>query len=137
MNRRQLLCSTALLAWSCEAHSAAPVDAARKAASEWLSMVDSGDFNGSWERAASSFKRAVTAQQWTQASMSVRGPLGGVKSRREKAAQETKTLPGAPDGQYVVIQLETVFEQKSAAVETVIMALDTDGAWRVTGYFVR
>jgi hypothetical protein len=42
-----------------------------------------------------------------------------------------------PDGKYVVIQYDSVFEQKASAVETVTPMLDSDGAWRVSGYFVQ
>jgi hypothetical protein len=37
------------------------------------------------------------------------------------------TLPGAPDGEYVVFQFNTSFEQKSAAVETVTAIREKDG----------
>ena len=46
-------------------------------------------------------------------------------------------MPSAPDGSYVIIQYETQFAEKKAAVETVIMMLDKDGKWRVSGYDVR
>jgi hypothetical protein len=46
-------------------------------------------------------------------------------------------MPGAPGGKYVIIQYATAFEKKATAVETVIPMLDPDGAWRVSGYFIR
>ncbi len=46
------------------------------------------------------------------------------------------SLPGAPDGRYVVILYDAVYEHKQAAVETVTPMYDGD-AWRVSGYFVR
>jgi len=54
-----------------------------------------------------------------------------------KSASYTKTLPGAPDGEYVVIQYDSSFEHKQSAVETVIPMLDKDGQWRVSGYVIR
>ena len=72
----------------------------------------------------------------SQAVSSARSPLGPVRSRRLKSATATTSLPGAPDGHYVVLQFDTVFERKAAAVETVIPMLD-EGMWRVSGYFVR
>lgn len=42
-----------------------------------------------------------------------------------------------PEGKYVVVQFDTVFEKKAGAVETAAMMLDADGAWRVSGYFIR
>jgi hypothetical protein len=58
-------------------------------------------------------------------------------SRKFKSSQYTKTLPGVPDGEYVVIQYDTSFEHKQSAVETVTPMLDKDGKWRISGYFIK
>jgi hypothetical protein len=115
----------------------AAIELARRVANDWLRLVDSGAVSASWEQAAAAFKRAVTQQQWNDASAAVRAPLGSPKKRQEKSAMFTRTMPGAPDGQYVVLQYETSFENKAAATETVSLVLDTDASWRVTGYFIR
>ncbi len=47
------------------------------------------------------------------------------------------SLPGAPDGAYVVIQYGTSFENRKHAVETVTPMRERNGAWRVSGYFIR
>jgi hypothetical protein len=57
--------------------------------------------------------------------------------REIKSTQYTTTVPGAPDGQYVIIQYETSFENKKVAVETVTPMLDKDGTWRVSGYYIK
>jgi predicted SnoaL-like aldol condensation-catalyzing enzyme len=67
----------------------------------------------------------------------VRAPLGKVVSRKAYSKKYSESLPGAPDGKYVVIQYESSFEKKKAAVETVTAALDEDGRWRVSGYFMK
>jgi hypothetical protein len=54
------------------------------------------------------------------------------------AANTYKTsLPGAPDGEYVVIAYETSFDKKQAATETITPMKDADGRWRVSGYFIK
>jgi hypothetical protein len=58
-------------------------------------------------------------------------------SRTLKSRQYAASLPGAPDGKYVVIQYDSVFENKKGAVETVTPMLDPDGTWRVSGYFIK
>jgi hypothetical protein len=60
-----------------------------------------------------------------------------VVARKLKSKQYTRTLPGAPDGEYVVIQYETTFENKQSATETVTPMLDKDGVWRVSGYYIK
>jgi hypothetical protein len=109
---------------------------AEKAAASWLALTDSGSYSQSWEQAAQVFKAAVTKEQWAQALSTARASLGKVVSRKMKSATYTTTLPGAPDGQYVVIQYETSFENKAAAVETVTPMLEKDGQWHVSGYYI-
>jgi hypothetical protein len=46
-------------------------------------------------------------------------------------------LPGAPDGQYVVMQFETSFANKKSAIETVTFMLEKDGQWKSAGYFIK
>lgn len=111
--------------------------AAQKTAESWLARVDKADYAGSYEEAASTFKAAVARADWLQKIRAAREPLGKLVSRKLNHAQYTTSLPGAPDGQYVVMQYETSFENKKSAVETIVPMLDKDGKWRVSGYFIR
>ena len=110
---------------------------ATEAAKAWLELIDAGEYDDSWQAAAAYFKSAVKRDQWRQMVAAVRGPLGGVLSREVKATEYRTTLPGAPDGEYLVIQFATSFENKKSAVETVTPMRDRDGIWRVSGYYVR
>jgi hypothetical protein len=114
-----------------------PAAAAQAASREWLKKLDAADYTGTWEAAASMFKSAVSIQAWQQASRAVRSPLGAVRSRSDRSVTYTRTLPGVPDGEFVVVQFNTVFENKAQAIETVTAALDRDGTWRVAGYFIK
>jgi hypothetical protein len=114
-----------------------PEEAAKTAADAWLVLVDKGQYAESWEQAAKLFKGAVTQDKWKEAATAVRAPLGKVVSRKLKSRQLTDSLPGAPAGRYVVIEYDTEFEKKPSAVEIVTPMADPDGAWRVSGYFIR
>ena len=114
-----------------------PEDAAQAAAESWLALVDQGDYAVSWDQAAKLLKGAVTKEQWQQAARAARDPLGKLASRKLKSRIDAETLPGAPDGKYVVIQFDAVFEKKASAVETVTPTLESDGVWRVAGYIIR
>jgi hypothetical protein len=114
-----------------------PVDAAQAAAELWLPFVDAGDYDRSWDTAAKLFQQAVTKDQWRQAAAVARGPLGKLSSRKVKSREYKEQMPGAPDGKYVILQYDSVFENKAAAVETVVPMVDPDGQWRVSGYFIR
>ena len=111
--------------------------AAIASAEKWLRIVDKGKYSESWEESSEYFKQAVTQDQWEQAVQAVREPLGKLISRKVKNATYTTSLPGAPDGQYVVIQFSTSFENKKSGIETVTPMIDKDGKWRVSGYYIK
>ncbi len=111
--------------------------AAVAAAKSWLQLVDAGKYDESWREAAGYFKKAVTTAQWTQSMQAVREPLGKLVSREVKGARHMTSLPGAPDGEYVVIQFKTSYANKKSAIETVTPTLDKDGKWRGSGYYIK
>jgi len=113
-----------------------PEAAAESAALSWLALVDAGNYAQSWSTASSYFRGRITQEQWVSAVSGVRKPLGGLKSRRLLSATFEPSRPGAPVGEYVVIQYTSSFEQKAAATETVTPTKDADGQWRVSGYYI-
>jgi hypothetical protein len=132
-----ILAALVILAVSPVKADAAKVRAAQKAAEDWLALVDGGRYGESWEQAASLFRSKVGKRQWEAAAEKVRGPLGGLQSRKVASSQYVTELPGAPDGEYVVLQYQSSFEEKKNAVETIVPMLDKDGAWRVSGYYIK
>lgn len=113
------------------------VNEAVVAAHAWLELVDAGEYGSSWDQSAALFKAAIPRNQWQRSLTAVRKPLGGLVSRKVKARQYTTSPPGAPDGEYVVIQFSTRFANKKSAVETVTPMKDADGVWRVSGYYIK
>ncbi len=103
----------------------------------WLALVDSSKYAESWKAASPAFQAAITEESWAKTIGAVRSPLGKVESRKLTSAKYAKSLPGAPDGEYVIIEYETSFEKKANGTETVVPMKDTDGEWRVSGYFVK
>ena len=111
--------------------------AALSAAEKWLATVDAGKYAASWQEAAEYFRNAVKPEQWEQSMQAFRKPLGKLRSRKVLTKTYQTSLPGAPNGEYVVIRFETSFENKQAAIETVTLMLDKDGKWRISGYFIK
>ena len=117
--------------------AAKPEDEAQKSGEQWLALIDAGKFGESWETAAAYFKKAISKEKWESTLGAVRGPLGDLVSRKLKSAKYSKSLPGAPDGEYVVLQFDTSFTNKKVAVETVTPMIEKDGTWKVSGYFIK
>jgi hypothetical protein len=119
------------------AHEAEKVASAESAALAWLALTDAGDYSRSWDMAAGIFQSSISKQNWMNALQNARGPLGTLILRKVKSVRYAQSLPGAPDGEYVVIQYESQFESKKAAIETVTPHLEKDGSWKVSGYYIK
>jgi hypothetical protein len=106
-------------------------------AERWLGLVDQGKYAESWKEAATLIRNAINQGQWEQSLQAVRKPLGKLITRQIRTKTYRTSLPGAPDGEYVVIEFESSFENKISAVETVTPMMDKDGKWRVSGYYIK
>ena len=130
-----VLSATCATSWAIDQNNAAKD--ANAAAESWLKLVDAGKFNASWLEASTYFRNAVTKQDWKRQVALWRSALGPVVSRRLKTEQFVTTLPGAPDGQYMLIQYDSSFAHKKSAVEIVTPMVDADGKWRVSEYSIK
>src|SRR6478672_3681285 len=111
--------------------------AAESAATTWLALVDSGQYGKSWRQASALFQKQISARKWEEAVRAAREPVGKLLSRRFELSKYTKTMPGAPDGEYVGVQYGCSFQNKKEGGESVVMMKEKDGSWRVAGYFIR
>lgn len=102
----------------------------------WLALLDNSAWADSWRAGGAMFKAQVTEADWTTAVRSAREPFGAVVSRTPQSAERTNSLPGAPDGEYWIVQYQTAFANNPNGAETVVLA--REGAdLKVIGYFVR
>ena len=108
-----------------------------ESAQQWLAIIDAGKYAEGWENSSEYMKNAVTKDFFKQSLHGVRSPLGSMKNRVLDSAQYTTSLPGSPDGEYVVIQFKTEFENKAYGVETITAQKEKDGQWRIAGYYIK
>lgn len=110
--------------------------AAVKAAAEWVKLVDAGEYGKSWDECAPLFREKVSRQTWVENLPKSRAAHGAFKTRSFSAVASRTSLPGAPDGEYVMVRFLTDFE-KAPAVEELVTMTFIGGAWRPTGYLLR
>jgi hypothetical protein len=112
--------------------------AAQQAARAFLALTDRDDGKASWQAAGKQFQNAITDARWAEALHGARAPLGALVERTLLTTQFMSTFPGAKaSGDYVTLIYRTSFAQRTDASETVTLERETDGAWRVIGYFIR
>jgi len=111
--------------------------AAVMAAREFLALIDAADYAQSWDVTARFFKQKVTKESWVKEIEILRPKSRSLIERKLRTAEFSKSVPGIPKGEYVVIVFDTIFANRQGAIEIVTPTLESDGHWRVSGYFVR
>ena len=138
---RAMLLSLLLLAAGCNVAIAEEIQldtsGGMSAAQSWLAMIDSGRYGASWDAASERFRAAMDRTRWEVMIQTARAPIGLVTSRKLRTATLARSLPNAPDGEYLVIVYDTRFDNLPLATETVTTAREADGAWRIVGYWIR
>ena len=113
-----------------------PEAAAEQAGLDWLQFIDRADYNDAFQHGAQTM-RSGTEPEFARAIGQTRAPLGPLVFRKLRSAKEASSLPGEPEGHYVLVQYDSGFAHKHSAVETVIAVEEPDHTWRVTGYFIK
>ncbi|MEP7329549.1 MAG: DUF4019 domain-containing protein [Betaproteobacteria bacterium] len=107
------------------------------AAERWLVPVDAGRSADAYAMAAAAFKSAVGREQWRDGVRDMRKPYGRVVERKAaKLASKSENPKGDP-GEQVVILFDTKFAGNKLATEEITLVRETDGLWRVAGYYIR
>ncbi len=103
---------------------------------QWAMLLDVQHWDESWTDAGVFFKSRIAQPRWVALVRSVRQPLGPVISRALQNVTGTSSPPGAPAGEYQILQFKTDFAQKHDAIETVTAVRERSG-WHVVGYYIR
>jgi len=118
-----------------EAAALATTIAAASAESDhWLDLIDHGKFDESWMAAAVVLQESRSQKEWTDDLTARQPKLGRMIMRERKSASYSRTLRGAPTGDYVIVTYLTKFEKTPLVEETLAVAKDAIGQWHVAGY---
>lgn len=101
------------------------------AAQQWLTMLDSYDWDATYRATGTTFQKLNSAKAWAETSEQARRPLGTVLSR-SFIAQENLYAP--PRG-YQLVKFRTTFANKANVVENVTLEREGE-AWRVVGIII-
>jgi opacity protein-like surface antigen len=118
-----------------QAHSA-QVEAAKKAALDWLTVIDAGKYGEGWKQSATFLQTHFPQVEWEKHLDQMRKPLDPFIDRTLSNTEYRDQLPGLPPGQYVAIVWESYFGTKHQMLESVVMTLD-NGQWKPIGYAVQ
>ncbi len=116
-----------------DAHARAEREA-QAAATEWLTLVEDGDFEDSWEAAAAPFRERIEEEQWEERGERLRDSLRARSRRTRSMVQYRDSLRDISGGPFVILTYRSSFE--GGRVEEVLVTVREDATWKVTGYQV-
>jgi hypothetical protein len=108
-----------------------------EASRAWLALLDAGKFGAAWDGASPYLKSVVTRQKWITGLAAARKPFGKLKQRTPVKFARSHSMPGAPDGDYSIIEFESQFANGKVASEHIIWMLGDNQDWHVSGYYIR
>jgi hypothetical protein len=108
-------------------------DEAIRSAESFLSLIDENKYQDTWTWLSDVFKKTITKEQLVGDLEGVRKPLGKLLERKLSHVTE------ASDenlGEYLIVQYQSLFENKESKSEAVSVIKDIKGRWKILGYTI-
>jgi len=109
--------------------------AARNTAEKWLAKADGGDHAGTWDMTTPEFRVQIRKEDWKARQETFYQQLGRPTRRELIAAKYTTSVPGVPEGEYVLIQYRRPVSAGGPVLETITMRRAGD-QWQTAGYWI-
>jgi hypothetical protein len=109
-------------------------DEASAVGQRWLAFLDDQKYEESWKQAGSMFRDEVKQDVWVASLKRFHDPLGALVSRTASKVDFTKTLRGAPDGDYAIIHYASEFTNKKITERLTLVK--EDGKWQAAAYAI-
>jgi len=108
-----------------------------EAGKKWLQLLDADNPGAAWDAASNQLQSGVTRDKFIAEMRRVRAPLGKLSTRTPVKFARAHDLPGAPSGDYAIIEYDAEYANGKHLSEQLIWAIAERDSWRVAGYFYR
>lgn len=105
----------------------------------WLALVDAGEFEECWASGSAALQTSASPEELKARINAGREKFRPMGARSLVRIQELRNPPGAPPGDYVMLQYRTEASggrTVMTVIETVVPRREGD-AWRVAAYFIQ
>jgi Protein of unknown function (DUF4019) len=110
--------------------------AAERQALGFLGYIDHGRFADSYAYTGMLIRSQLDREAFASQVEKARAGTGTLQARELIDAGYSTTVPGAPEGQYVVLHYHSSFANRPDTVETLTLAM-AKGYWRVDGWYIK
>jgi hypothetical protein len=107
------------------------------AGTKWLALIDSGKAGAAWDLSSKQLQSTVTRAKFITAMRDARKSLGKLEERTAERFARSHQLPGAPDGDYALIEYTARFAKGKTLTEHLVWKIEDGDVWRVAGYEYR
>jgi len=104
---------------------------------KWLALIDAGKAGDAWDLSSKQLKSAVTRAKFVDGMRDARKSFGKLEGRTAERFARSHQMPGAPDGDYVIIEYTARFGQGRKLQEQLVWTIEDGDIWRVAGYYYR
>jgi hypothetical protein len=108
-----------------------------EAGKKWLELLDAGKSGVAWDSASKQLQSVVKRDPFIAQVRAARKPLGKLESRTAVKFARAHDIPGAPTGDYAIIEFDGKYANGKHLSEQLVWTIDDAGIWRVAGYFYR
>ncbi|HEX9301987.1 MAG TPA: DUF4019 domain-containing protein [Casimicrobiaceae bacterium] len=108
-----------------------------EAGQKWLALIDAGKADAAWDSASKQLQSVVKRDKFVAEMRDVRKPLGKLASRTAVKFARAHDLPGAPAGDYAIVEYDVNFAGGKRLSEQLVWSLEENDRWRVAGYYYR
>ena len=113
------------------------IGAAKKAALDWVALVDGGKLDASWDDASAALKKAQPKAAWVKGLGESRATMGKVLKRTFLNHEVRMNPTGFPPGKYIIVRFTTAFEKHKDGAESVTVVQDGGRGLKLASYFVK
>ena len=110
--------------------------AAQRQALGFVGYLDQGRFADSYAYTGLLIRAQLDRDAFSTQIQKTRAGTGALRSRELIDSAYSTSVPGAPEGQYVVLHYHASFANRQDAVETLTLAF-AKGYWRISGYYIK
>ncbi len=90
-------------------------------ASSYLDLLDQGYYEEAWQDMSALSQALNNQSQWQNRQQAIRTAYGALSSRQLRHITYRQSYTLSPDGQYVIVQFKSRYQNKADTIETVVL----------------
>ena len=106
-------------------------------ASSYLELLDQGHYEEAWQDMSALFQALNNQSQWQNRQQTIRTAYGALSSRQLRHITYRQSYTLSPDGQYVIVQFKSSYQNKADTTETVVLDCHSTPECSIREYIIR